>query len=97
MITIILIVYIHNINVNKGGKMKNLKSLLKWAIMPIFLLMILLIPNDNVKAVSDDSFYVTWMNNIYFTKFKDGVQRSERARLLRRSSDGQFVYCINQA
>ena len=46
--------------------MKNLKSLLKWAIMPIFLLMILLIPNDNVKAVSDDSFYVTWMNNIYF-------------------------------
>lgn len=74
--------------------MKNLKSLLKWAIMPIFLLMILLIPKDNVKAVSDDSFYVTWMDNIYFTKFKDGVQRSERARLLRRSSDGQFVYCI---
>lgn len=74
--------------------MKNLRSFLKWAIMPIFLLMILLIPNDNVKAVSDDSFYVTWMNNIYFTKFKDGVQRSERARLLRRSSDGQFVYCI---
>ncbi len=74
--------------------MKNLRSLLKWAIMPIFLLIILLIPKDNVKAVSDDSFYVTWMDNIYFTKFKDGVQRSERARLLRRSSDGQFVYCI---
>ena len=32
-----------------------IKGLLKWAIMPIFLLMILLIPKDNVKAVSDDS------------------------------------------
>lgn len=74
--------------------MKKLKSLLKWAILPIFLFVMLLIPEGNIKAVANDSFYVTWMNNIYFTKFKDGVQRSERARLLRRSSDGQFVYCI---
>lgn len=74
--------------------MKKIKSLLKWAILPIFLFVMLLIPEGNIKAVANDSFYVTWMNNIYFTKFKDGVQRSERARLLRRSSDGQFVYCI---
>lgn len=74
--------------------MNNLKKILKWAILPIFLFGILFIPNDCVKAVSSDSFYVTWMDNIYFTKFKNGVQRSERARLLRRSSDGQFVYCI---
>lgn len=74
--------------------MKTINKFLKWAILPIFLLTLLFVPNDNVKAVSDDSFYVTWMNNIYFTKYKDGLQRSERARLLRRSSDGQFVYCI---
>lgn len=74
--------------------MNNLKRFLKWAFLPVFLFGILFIPNTNVKAVSSDSFYVTWMDNIYFTKFKDGVQRSERARLLRRSSDGQFVYCI---
>lgn len=74
--------------------MKNLKKYLKWATLPIFLFGMLLIPNNTVKAATSDSFYVTWMDNIYFTKFKDGVQRSERARLLRRTSDGQFVYCI---
>lgn len=74
---------------------KIIKKILTQVILPVFLLGFLFIPNSNVKAaVADDSFYVTWLDNIYFTKFKDGVQRSERARLLRRSSDGQFVYCI---
>lgn len=74
--------------------MQKTKKIMKWVLIPVFLFCMLFIPNNSVKANSSDSFYGKWINNIYFSKFKNGIVRSEQARIIRRNSDGQFVYCI---
>lgn len=73
--------------------MNKIIKFLKWG-LPIFLFaMFFSIPNS--KALTTDSFHAEFVSEkIYYSKTKDGVTRSERARYIYRNSDGQVVFCI---
>ena len=65
-------------------------------VLPIFLFGILFsIPIMKTKALRSDTFWFEWINpKIYVSKYKDGIERSERIQIYHRSADGAIVYCM---
>ena len=60
----------------------------------LFLLTIFSIQNVHAEQYAGSIYEAEWISNIYVKKDISGMSKYQQARFIRRSNDGQFVYCV---